>query len=75
MEQPWISDKYDPLERFLKNLSEKYMQRLKIKRTKLVMKNHHVKDYSIIQVAQHITPLQFWSQLHCQYLLAENKEP
>jgi len=51
------------------------MKRLKIKRTKLVVKDNHAKDYSIIQVAQHITPLQYWSQLHCQYLLAENREP
>jgi hypothetical protein len=75
MEQPWISDKYDPLERFLKNLSEKYMQRLKIKRTKLLVKDHLVKNNSMIQVTQLITPLQYWSQLHCQYLLAENREP
>jgi len=51
------------------------MKRLKIKRTKLVIKDHLTKDYSMIQVAQMITPLQYWSQLHCQYLLAENKEP
>lgn len=50
------------------------MKRPKIKRTKILIKDHHAKDYSIIQVAQQITPLQFWSQLHCQYLLAENKE-
>lgn len=70
-----MHDKYFRLERMLQPLSENIMKKLKIKRTKIVIKDHHTKDYSNLQVAQHITPLQFWSQLHCQYLLAENKEP
>lgn len=51
------------------------MKRLKIKRIKIEPKDHPAKDDSIIQVAQAITPLQFWSQLHYQYLLMENREP
>ncbi len=33
------------------------MKRLKIKRIRLVMKDHHAKDYSSIQVAHHTTPI------------------